>query len=875
MSTKVAGPTLLIAGILCLVTFLAGGGLNLGTITPVEIGLTLGCGAGIAAAILLTPAGRPAYGLWSAGLLLAFAALSALSVIWSVKPDSSWEAAARLFAYSGVFALAVLVARAAPARWSAVLGGVLLAAVAVCGYALLTKVFPNALGSEQAYARTYARLREPYGYWNAIGLAAALGAIGCMWLGARRAGHALLNALAYPAMGIVLSTVMLAYSRGALAALVLGLALWLCLVPLRLRGVAVLCAGALGAGVVVAWDFSQHALTTDNTPLAARVGAGHQLGVLLAAVLLALTLVGLAVGFLTGRRAPSPLTRRRVGTVLLSLPAIAAIAVAGMLAVSHRGLFGSISHTAGTLTNPNAAVPANGPGRLTAIGSVRARYWNEALEIFRDHPLLGVGAEGYETARLRYRTAILNVGQAHGFVVQTLADLGLPGLLVVLALLGAWTCAAGRAGRSSIGHPLNRHWSGWRRRPMSGSDSPPAHLYTAERVGLLTMVCLVATFGVHSFVDWTWYIPGVACAALLCAGWLAGRGPLPALSDPPTAGAPAGSLDPSRRESAGRLCLPSLREIGPLRGGIAAAVLVFALLAAWAEWQPQRSVDASNEALALVARDPAAALGAAHAAVGRDPLSAEALLTLAAVEEGAGQPAAAAATYEQAVHLQPSNFKTWQALGEYEPAHRAGPGRAERAARRRLPQPRGRRPPREHRRKRRTAHDPGRLPRSAARRREQRRNRRVGRRRGGQCRRGQWRICEAGGVARRPPPRGGEALEAPAPRRRQQHPPGWEGSDQSAEAAGLDPLEAEVLQQRRQGAARVEAQVLRAGVEAVRERAPREAQGQAGERSVRGGAQHQRAPRAQHPAHLREPPRRIRHVLDHLPRPHRVEAHVR
>ena len=276
-------PTLLIAGALCLVTFIAGGGLNLSKMTPVEIGLTLGCGAGIAAAILLAPTdrsretpafgrnprfGQPAYGLWSASLLLALAALSALSVVWSVQPDASWQDAGRLFAYSGVFALAVLLARVAPARWSAVLGGLLLATVVVCGYALLTKVFPNALGSEQAYARTYARLREPYGYWNAIGLAGALGAIACMWLGARRAGHALLNALAYPAMGIVLVTVLLAYSRGALAALVLGLALWLCLVPLRLRGVAVLCVGALGAAVVVIWDFSQHALTTDNMPLA-------------------------------------------------------------------------------------------------------------------------------------------------------------------------------------------------------------------------------------------------------------------------------------------------------------------------------------------------------------------------------------------------------------------------------------------------------------------------------------------------------------------------------------------------------------------------------------------------------------------------------
>ncbi len=692
-------PTLLVAGVLCLITFLAGGGLNLSTRTPVEIALTLACGIGIAAAILLAPAdrsretlasdrsgetlasgshprfGQQVYGAWSVGLLLALAALSALSVIWSVQPDASWQDAGRLFAYSALFALAVLLARAAPAHWSAVLGGVLLAAVIVCGYALLTKIFPDTIGVAQNNGHVYARLQAPYGYWNAIGLAAAIGAIGCMWLGARRTGHALANALAYPAMGLMLVTLLLAYSRGALAALVLGLALWLCLVPLRLRGAAVLCVGALGALVVVAWDFSQHALTTDDIPLAERVSAGHQLGVLLAAMLLALTLAGLAIGFLLGRHALSPQTRRHAGTVLLALPVVAVIAFAGLLTVSHRGLFGSVSHTVSTLTNPNAPPPTNGPGRLTAIGSVRARYWNEALEIFTDHPLLGVGAEGYETARLRYRTAILNVGQAHGFIVQTLADLGLVGLLLVLALLGAWMCAAGRAT-----HPFNRRWRRWRWLPLAGDE----RLYSAERVGLLTLVCIVATFGIHSFVDWTWYVPGVACAALLCAGWVAGRngdsrqrrvspgfgrGPLSSVLV--GAGAPAG-LDPSAASNpvsgsgSPRWRSPTLRDIGPLRAGIAAAVVVCALLAAWAQWQPQRSVDASNEALALVARDPTAALAAAHTAVSRDPLSAEALLTLAAIQEGAGQAAAAAATYEHAVHLQPSNFHTWQALGEYD-----------------------------------------------------------------------------------------------------------------------------------------------------------------------------------------------------------------
>jgi hypothetical protein len=690
-------PTLAVAVALCLVTFLASGGLNLGTLTTVEIALTLGCAVAIAATILLGAGSGPVYGQWSAGLLLAFAALAALSVLWSVQPDASWQAASRLFAYSCVFGLAVVLARAAPRGWSAVLGGVLLASVAVCGYALLTKVFPNGLGSEQI--TYYARLREPYGYWNAIGLAAALGAVSCLWLGARRAGHALLSALAYPAMGVLLVTLMLAYSRGALAALAIGAALWLWAVPLRLRGATVLIVGGVGAAVVVAWDFAQAALTTDSATLQERVTAGHQLGVLLAAMVVVLSAAGLAVGFFSARQPPGMALRRRAGTVLVCLPVVAVLALAGLLTASHRGLFGSVSHGLGALTNPNARVPTNGPGRLTAIGSARARYWHEALQVFSARPLLGAGAEGYATARLRYRTEPLKVQQAHGFAVQTLADVGIVGAALALALLAAWLIAAGRTT-----HPFNRRWHAWRWRRLDG----PATLYTPERVGLLTMLCLVVTFGAHSFVDWTWYVPGLACTALLCAGWLAGRGPLAPANAPP--GAPAGSplvavaagtgagataeaaaADGATQEGATadgadgaaddatgvRGPVATGRpELADWRGGrrrptpqalaVAAAVVIAALLAAWAEWQPQRSVDAANRALALAGTNPTAALAAAHSAVARDPLSAEALITLAAVQEGAGEDAGAGATYARAVHLQPANWQTWEALGEYE-----------------------------------------------------------------------------------------------------------------------------------------------------------------------------------------------------------------
>jgi O-Antigen ligase len=688
-------PTLLAAGILCFVAFLGGGGLSLDRMTTVEMVLTIGSAVIVAGAVLFGPARERSYGLWPVGLLVAFGALTALSVVWSVQPDDSFKDAGRMLAYGAVFGAAVALVRAVPDRWPAVLGGVILAAVVVCGYALLTKVFPDQLDANDIYAR----LRAPYSYWNAIGLTAAMGAIGCLWLAARRTGHALLNALAYPAMGLMLVTLMLAYSRGALVALALGVALWFCIVPLRLRGASVLLTGAVAAGGLVAWAFTTHALSSDNIALGARATAGHQLGALLAAMLVVLTIAGLVIGFQAGRRAPSARTRRRAGALLMSILAVAVIAFAGALAISHRGLAGSISHGFHSLTNPHAAVPPNTPGRLTAVGSVRARYWNEALKVFKAHPVLGAGAEGYGTARLRYRTETLDVRHAHGYVVQTLADLGLVGLALTLAMLAAWMAAGGRCT-----HPFNRRWTSWRTlrdwrpdRSKSGgtaaagggrpgwrrwriSDRPAP--YTPERIGMLSMLCLVVVFGIHSLADWTWYVPGNACVALLCAGWLAGRGPLApaatgALSSD-RAALPAGApvpLDAGHRPSRLRPLHPSatfrVPGLGPVRTdlrslGVACAAVFAALLAAWAQWQPQRSIDASQQALALVARDPRGAEGAAHAGVARDPLSAEALFTLSAVQQAAGQDALARATLQRAVRLQPSNPQTWLTLGEHD-----------------------------------------------------------------------------------------------------------------------------------------------------------------------------------------------------------------
>jgi Flp pilus assembly protein TadD len=680
---SIAACTLALAGLLCFTTFEAGGGLQLESMTVVEIVLTLLSAVVVAGALLLAPRGTRPYGAWATGFLLALTALTAVSVGWSVAPDSSWQDAGRMLAYSGLFAGAAALARLYRDAWRAVLGGVALSAVTVCVYALLTKVLPGQLDPHD----TYARLQEPYGYWNSIGLTAALGAIGCLWLGARRHGHALVNVSAYPAMGVLLVTLMLAYSRGALVALAIGVALWMAIVPLRLRGARVLVVGALGAAPVVAWAFSTHALSHESIGLAARTTAGRQLGVLLVAMVFVLTAVGIALGFSSARRPTSARVRRRMGAALIALLVLAVAGLAGALAVSKRGFAGTISHDLRSLTDPNAPVPPNTPGRLTAIGSVRARYWKEALQAFKSHPALGVGASGYETARLRYRKETLDVKHAHGYVVQTLSDLGIVGLALSLALLAVWLACAARATspldrRLAIRTAQSRLLGGRVRVPRAIGWRRAHAPYTGERIGLLTMLCVVVTFGVHSFADWTWYVPGNACVALLCAGWLVGRGPLFARSDAGAQGQGQATLDdtlvlpgarwrfledgrPASRWGAPLRLARSVR-VDPRALALAAGVIAFALVAAWTEWQPQRSVEASEEALTLLSRSPAAARGAAQTAVDRDPLSAPALFTLAAVQRAGGQAALGRATLQKAVRLQPSNPQTWLELGLYD-----------------------------------------------------------------------------------------------------------------------------------------------------------------------------------------------------------------
>jgi cytochrome c-type biogenesis protein CcmH/NrfG len=600
------------------VAFVAGGGTSLSTNTWIEISLTV-IGAGLAIAGALVSARGRAWGAVTLLLFVALTALTAASIGWSVQPSDSWVEANRTVSYLAAFGGAMALARIVPGRWAAIVGALAVLATVVSGYSLLAKVFPGTFDAVDQIGR----LRLPFDYWNAVGLMAALGVPPCLWAGSRRGGGLISRALTVPAIGVLVVAIMMSLSRGALVIAVVGLVAWFALVSVRLRAVVVLSLGVAGGAVVSIWALSNHSLSHDFIALHARTAAGHTLGPVLLAMIAVLTAVGFASAIAMDRVAVPELVRRRVGIALVVLAALIPVAGVGAVAASSRGLTGTVSHAWNQLTSPNSGGAADVPGRLLATGSTRGRYWNEGLKV-ADHALFkGVGAGGFATAHTRYAFANTRgafVTHAHSYPIETLADLGLIGLLLSLALLVSWSISAARA-------VVVRRWM-------------PAEKL-AERDGLITLLVVVIIFGLNSAIDWTWFIPGTAITALVCAGWLAGRGPL---------GRPVGR-----------------KPVSVTAGAIGAAALIGAvtLVVAWLTFQPLRSANADAAALTAIARgNQAAAFSDARAAASANPVSVEPLFELAALYQATGNDAAAITELQKAVALQPQNPQTWLTEGE-------------------------------------------------------------------------------------------------------------------------------------------------------------------------------------------------------------------
>jgi O-antigen ligase len=578
----------------------------------------------ICAAIAFGRRGRLDGGVTLAAFI-ALTAITALSVDWSIAPDLSYIEGGRTVAYLATFAGGMALARLAPAGAVAVARGIVLAAVAICAYGLATRVWPASF-EELAFS---GRIGQPFDYWNALAGVAAVGVVPALWLGARRAGTPLGRTLAFPAAGLLITTLLIAQSRGALVGATIGCGLWLVLVPLRLRSIVVLIAAGAAAAPIVAWAISKDPFRIGLQPLSAREAIAGEFGLMLAALILGLLVVGVLVEAIRARTQLSPRLRFQAGVAVAVIVALVPLALLASVATSDRGLTGTISDRVDELTDDRAA-PPTGSGRLRSLASERFGYWREAFDAFEERPIAGLGAGSFELARLAHRDGGGGAQRAHGFVPQTLSDLGLLGGAAVFLLLVGWLVAAAR----TIGLPRPR-WG------QPTTTAPPP--WTDDRAALAGLALAAVVYGVQSATDWTWFVPGLTAIALVAAGFVAGRGPL-------AHGAPSGG------ESRG----PDRRRPAPASLVACVAVALIALACGWAIWQPVAADRALARSYDLTANgEPVAALREAADARDLNPRSVEPFYAAATALMAINHQRQAVASLRRAAAERPRDPEPW------------------------------------------------------------------------------------------------------------------------------------------------------------------------------------------------------------------------
>jgi O-Antigen ligase len=617
---------LILGGALAAICFGAAGGSELSRTSLTEV-LMLLAGAGVIAATILWGRNGRLDGVTSLIAFAALAVLTALSVLWSIVPELSYIEAGRTLSYLVVFAAAIAGARLAPRAVPGVLGGILIGAMLPVAYSLASRIWPASLAENELSNR----IGAPFQYWNAVGTVAAISIPLALWLGSRRTGSVWLRALAYPAVGLSVLAILLTQSRGALAAAAAAAVLWLAIVPLRLRSLPVMIVPSLAAGAVGAWALSKDPFSKSLQPLEAKEAVAGDFGLLVVLMTLLLFAAGLVINMGLARELVSMRTRRRAGLV-----ALAVACVVPLVAFTSVALSGTIDDRVSELTSETEVAPDEGGDRVFASSSTRGKYWREAGRVFEDRPALGVGAGAFAIGRLRHRTDAAVTAHAHGFVPQTLADLGIVGVILTTVLLVAWLASALRA---TALLPRRLPYA------LPKPEPEPRRDWDSDRMGLVALTLAAIAFGLQSIIDWTWFIPGPAVLALVAAGYVAGRGPLTALPEP---------REPRPRPT-------------PDRIAAAVGVGVAALAIAWAVWQPEASDRATGEALELAeAGDFPDAVSKTEDAQDLNPLSPEPLLVRASIQTQAGDEAAAESSLEQAVLSFPGDPHTWYRLAAFQ-----------------------------------------------------------------------------------------------------------------------------------------------------------------------------------------------------------------
>ena len=539
----------------------------------------------------------------AAGLcIMGLGLLTGLSLAWSSDDGRTFIELVRVAGYSGLFVLVVLTSPPDSARtW---LVGLALGLVAVAALALGSRLEPSLPGSEAEIARfipgSEGRLSYPIGYWNALGACMALAVVLLVWLAARaetRWGRS----LAVGVLPAVLLALYLTSSRGAMIAAGVGLAVLLALGHHRLR----LAGGAmlgLAGGAALAGLAELRPSVVDGVGTTAAHNAGDEL-------LMAIVIVCFAAGVarhvadppLSRPAIPAPRVPRtfaRIATV-----ALAFVVLAGVAAADPVTRFEEFKQPP-----ERRDVAAH---LSSASSSGRYQFWSAAFDAFRHDPVTGIGAGGYEAWWNQHGSLPRVVRDAHSLFLETLGELGIGGLVLIVSLFGL-----------AVVH-------GWRRR---------AYGSTGGEVGAALAMLAVGAFS--AAIEWTWELAAVFAPVVVAVALLTGSATL-------------------RRDAA------------PASGGRSFGLGVATLLAGWvALWVAgllfltEAKLDDSRAAVDR--GDFASAAQDASDASTLQPWAAEPRLQRALVEERAGNLPAARALIAEAIDRAPEDWAVWYAAARIE-----------------------------------------------------------------------------------------------------------------------------------------------------------------------------------------------------------------
>jgi O-antigen ligase len=526
-------------------------------------------------------------------LLAAFTAWTLVSVLWSPSVTQPALSAERTLVYLALLPAAFVTTQ----RRSAALlpTGVLVAVTLVSAYALATRLAPGRLVSfppPDGY-----QLSEPIGYWNGLGVLASLGAVLALGLaaGARSCWARTLAAAPLP---LLLTTLYFTFSRGSWLTLGVGLCLVLAIERRRLRFLATVAALAPPAAAAVLVASRSPALTHLGASRDAAAAAGAKLAGVVLGCVFAAAAAAWAFERVERRVHVSEQARRRIGTTL-----VAAVFLAGAGAVVAAG--GPASLVRRASNSFHASLPQTGGDlnrRLVSLSSDgRSEYWRVAGREIAAHPWLGGGAGSYERYWHRERRVAYEARNAHSLYLETLAELGPLGLILLLGALAT---------------------------PLTAVVAARGHPTTALSAGAY------GAFLVHTAIDWDWQIPADTLAGLLCGTAI---------------------LVSARRESIG--WSPSLR-------GRAAIVLLLLPLVAFAVVEQTGNGALGGSRSAADRGDIVTAERLARRAHTWIPWSFEPWQVLGEARLAAGDVEGARASFLHALTLDRQNWSLWYGLAE-------------------------------------------------------------------------------------------------------------------------------------------------------------------------------------------------------------------